>query len=64
MSLWAAIRALEEGQLLMRKLAANLSDEQSLESDELLERATLLHQQSETLRQFVIRPVEPVEAKS
>src|SRR5262245_51755886 len=63
-SLWTAIRSLEEGHLLMRKLASERRNDDPSQAGGLVERAELLHEQARTLRRFVIHPVEMAPTKS
>ena len=59
-SLWNAIRALEEGQLLMTQMADHLrSSHDPAAADQLLDRANAAHRQGEAIRQLVMQR-EPV----
>ena len=62
--LWNAIRAMQEGDLLMRALAEHLDDAHPpADASRLRERAEELQQQAETLRQMVTSGVTAVHAE-
>jgi two-component system, chemotaxis family, protein-glutamate methylesterase/glutaminase len=59
--LWNAIRAMQEGDILMRAMAAHVEDvHASADSSTLRERAEELQRQADTLRQMVTSGVAPV----
>lgn len=61
--LWNAIRAMQEGDLLMRAVARHVDDaHDAAGSRTLRERADELHRQADTLRQMVTSGVTPVHA--
>jgi two-component system chemotaxis response regulator CheB len=63
--LWNAIRAMQEGDLMMRAMAAHVDAvHDSPESETLLERAEELQRQADTLRQMVTSGAAPVHADS
>jgi two-component system, chemotaxis family, protein-glutamate methylesterase/glutaminase len=62
--LWNAIRAMQEGDLLMRAMAAHVEDAHAAtDSKALRERAEELQRQADTLRQMVTSSPEPVHAE-
>ena len=62
-ALWNAIRALEEGDMLMRGMSAHMkAHDGAREADELLERAAEAKRQSDMIRQLVIDR-DPLVAK-
>jgi two-component system chemotaxis response regulator CheB len=66
-SMWNAVRALEEGGLLMRRMAAHLRDHAGLragDAQRLTEHADHAHQQSEVVRKLVMERQPLAEAKS
>ena len=61
--LWNAIRAMQEGDILMRALATHADESHGATSASTLrERAAELHQQADVLRQMVTSGVTPVHA--
>jgi two-component system chemotaxis response regulator CheB len=59
---WNAIRAMQEGDLLMRAMAEHVDNVHApADSSTLRERAEELHRQADTLRQMVTSGVTPVE---
>jgi hypothetical protein len=65
--MWTAVRALEEGGLLMRRMAAHLRDHAGLragDAQRLTEHADHAHQQSEVVRKLVMERQPLAEAKS
>ena len=62
--LWNAIRAMQEGDVLMRAMAKHTDEAHpSADSTTLRERADELHRQADTLRQMVASGVTPVHAE-
>jgi two-component system, chemotaxis family, protein-glutamate methylesterase/glutaminase len=62
--LWNAIRAMQEGDLLMRAMAEHVDAEHSLaDATTLRERADELHRQANTLRQMVTSGAAPAHAE-
>ena len=61
--LWNAIRAMQEGDVLMRTMAAHVDLHSSMDSKTLRERAEELQRQADTLRQMVTSSPEPVHAE-
>ena len=62
-SLWIAIRALEEGQLLMNRLAEHVKGHDGADLQRLIERAEEAKRQSDVLRQLVMQR-EPLPAQA
>jgi hypothetical protein len=61
--MWTAVRALEEGQLLMTQMAEHFETSHSGHStDELLQRADEARRQSEIIRKLVMRRERVVPA--
>ena len=61
--LWNAIRAMQEGDVLMRTMAAHVDLHSATDSQTLRERADELQRQADTLRQMVTSSPEPVHAE-
>ena len=61
-ALWNAIRALEEGQMLMTAMGEHLRRHTSPDADALLSRANEAKAQSDALRRLVMDR-EPIEVK-
>jgi two-component system chemotaxis response regulator CheB len=62
-ALWNAIRALEEGDMLLRTVGEHVTKHDGSEAKALLTRAAEVKRQSEALRQIVMAH-EPIEVKS
>ena len=61
--LWNAIRAMQEGNVLMRTMATHVELHSTTDSETLRERADELQRQADTLRQMVTSSPEPVNAE-
>jgi two-component system chemotaxis response regulator CheB len=61
--LWNALRATQEGVLLMRAMAEHVDEHPATASTTLRERAEELHRQADTLRQMVTPGAPPVHVK-
>jgi len=64
-SLWSAVRALEEGQLLMTRMAEHVkASHNSADAQELIDRANEARNQSEAIRKLVMRRDPVTEANN